>query len=395
MLERLKNIELFKQKYYAVIGLRIGQQVVYDILLLEKEKENLSISKSFSTNNFGDIKREVSIKTPIILNFSGTGIISKKVNREGNYMKEVLFNVKKEDFYNYTVHQSTSNYVSISRKESIEYHFEQFKKEKYNIVDYSIGPFVALLCVDFLKNETLLLENEELIFSNGNLTDYRKSSKDIEAVNYKIGSDLISGSEVILLSSMLNYLYPVEDIDYEKGFLSEGLKEYRFKKTFDYLAVGGLVAFLAALLGSYLLLRYFNKEYVEYEQQLYHFNDSFSQIKQMEKELANKQFLAENTGVFNKKFLSFYINELMESIPEGILISKLHVNPLEESVKANEPISLQPNIIRVEGEASNSFYVNQWVKNIKKAQWVDKVEIMGLNRVDKHTELFLLRIKID
>ncbi|SNZ01699.1 PilN domain-containing protein [Flagellimonas pacifica] len=395
MLERLKNIDIFNDRVFAVVGIVLGDPIRYRILLLEKEKDDLSILRSFKTDDFEEIKREVKTSIPIILNFSGRGVISKKVSAKGNYIKEVLFNGNPDDFYSYNLFQEVHNFVSICRREIIDQHINLFENAKYRAIDHSIGPFPAWLGKNMVQEDVLRLDSGELVFQNGNLVDYIRGSHESQPVKYNVGNDQLDGNEIVLLSSLLNQLYPSDKIAYEDELLSSNLREQKLKRMFDYCSVGTLALFLLALLGSYLLLHHYNGKYVEYEQRLYHFNDNYSQIKKMEEDLAGKQFIVENSGVLNKHFLSFYSNEVTKTVPDGILLSSLRVNPLLKRVKGNEPISIAPNTILIEGRTTNGFYLNQWVKKLKASSWANKIEILNLNKVDGNTDAFSLKIDIE
>ncbi|UII80127.1 hypothetical protein [Flagellimonas sp. CMM7] len=394
MLELFKHIDIFNDKVFAVIGITLGDSIKYRALVLEKNKENLSIVKSFAVGDFDEIKKEIKTNVPIILNFSGKGIISKKTRANGNYIKEVLFNGNPDDFYIYTVFQNAHNFVSICRKEVIDEQIHKFEKTKYKTIDYSIGPYVACLGKSMFKEDVLRLDDGELIFANGNITDHVRRTKESLVVKYKVGNNNLDGNEIVLLSSLLNNLYPSDIIDYDNELLSANLNDQKLKKVFDYCSVGTLALFLLTLLGSYMLLGHYNEKYVEYEKGLYHFNDNYSQIKKMEEDLINKRFIVENSGVLNKNFISFYINEIASSVPEGILLGNLKVNPLLKKVKGSEPISIGTNIILIEGETNNSFYLNQWVKKLKTKPWTNKIEILNLNKVDRNADLFSLKINI-
>ena len=52
-------------------------------------------------------------------------------------------------------------------------------------------------------------------------------------------------------------------------------------------------------------------------------------------------------------------------------------------------------MILVSGETNNSYYVNQWVKQLMTFPWVAKIEIMRLNRIDGDKETFSLKLEID
>ncbi|MBC72118.1 hypothetical protein J0656_17265 [Muricauda ruestringensis] len=395
MLAQIKNINLLDAKEFAVIGVVLGNPVRFHIGFVRKESGELRLSRTFECSNFLEVQNAIPKKIPVILNFSNKGVINRMVKAQGEYLKQVLFNARPEDFYSYVLHGNEHNFVSICRKEVVDQHIGQLRGAGYHLVDYSIGPFVVGECSGIIEEDKIRTQHGELSFSNGSLVKFEMLSNDAGEGTYTLGNDKVKGGELVWLAAVLNYLHPSERIEYEKGMLWGDKREYKRKKIFELLAVSGLVAFMSALLGSYLLLLYFNKEYVRCEEQLYHFTDNYAQIKKMEEDLANKRFIAENSGVSNKNFLSFYLNELIGTTPSGVLLNHVEVNPLDKKVKSNEPVSLQSNMILVSGETNNSYYVNQWVKQLMTFPWVAKIEIMRLNRIDGDKETFSLKLEID
>ncbi|WP_298487854.1 hypothetical protein [uncultured Maribacter sp.] len=391
MWNKIKNIDLFKESTYSVVGVVLGDIPVYNILICTKEKEELSISESVSTTDFSQIEKIVSKSKPLLLNFSGKGIVSKKVESNRNYIKEVLFNASSEDFYIYTLFEGKNNFVSIGRKEVIDIQFNLFKKAGYKPLDYSIGYFVSRLSKNiFNEEDAIILDTSTLEFKDDILISFNSYGDPDK--NYSFGEEILNSKDVVLLSTILNFLYSSDDIQYEKGFLDQNFKEQKNKKLFDYLALGSLVFFLITLFSSYLLLHYFNNEYVKYEQQLYHFNDDYFHIKNMEEDLLNKQFIAKNSGIMSSNFLSYYIHEIGSSTPSEIVLTNLKVNPISKKIKNKEEIKIEANTIFIMGEAKRSSSVNKWVKELKKNKWINSIEILNLNSDAKGNDIFSLKI---
>ncbi len=392
MLQKIGNIDIFSENTYTILGIVFGEVSRYDILVIKKKKDRLSISKSRTLTDFSDVKNTINKKNTLLLNFSGKGVINKRVESKANYIKEVLFNGSSEDFYVYTLFEDQNNFVSISRKEVINEQFELLERAGFKPVDFSLGPFVSALSQQFLNQDIVLLESSTLVFKNKRLIDF--SNRNASNETYKIGNETLKSKDIVLFSSLLNFLYPSDKIQYNNAFLCENSKEQNLRKMFDYFAFGSLVFFLVALFSSYILLNYFNNEYVKYEQQLYHFNDDYFQIKKMEEDLRNKQFIARNSGVLSENFLSFYINEIGVSIPNEIVLSNLKINPIAKKVKTNEKIEIEPNTILLEGNAKRNVSVNKWVKELRKYDWIDKIEILNLNTNSGNKDSFSIKIFI-
>ena len=365
----------------------------YHILEINKIKDQLTVSKSFSTKSFKEVVKAINPNSALIVNFSGKGVISKQVLPKENYLNEVLFNASPSGFYSYTLFQKEHNFVSVARKEVIDEQFQLLKTNKLTPIDFSLGVFVSYLAQPLLLEEKIRLEQVELHFSENTLVDFK--NKDYSVKEYTLGTEIITSSDIPLLASLLNFLYPSSEIDYDKDFLIANIEERKFKKLFDLAAVGSIVVFFIALLGSYLLLNYFNREYVKSEEQLYHFNDNYFQIKKMEEELQNKEFIIRNSGIQNNKFLSFYIQEIAKSIPDHIILNSLQINPLERKIKVNEKVVLTPNLIMVEGSVNSSSHINEWVRELGAYKWIQKIEILDLKTNKDNTGSFILKIVLN
>lgn len=394
MLEQIKNsvISPFKEKQYTIAGIVLGDIPRYDVLVMHKKNETLSIETSFSTEDFNVFKEKVSTSTPLLLNFYGKGVINKKVAAKGNYLKEVLFNASIEDFYIYELHQNQQNFISIARKDALDKFFNLFLENKYLVVDYSIGPFTGLRFKDISKEPSIISGDYELRFEENNLQEAHKL--DSITKEYLLGAEKISNTQVPLFSTLLNYLYPSDDFSYNAEFLKQNRKENVLKKTFNTLVAIVGIFFLSSLLISYLLLNYYNEKYVSYESQLYNLNDTYNQVKKLEEEKQNKTKILQESGVLSQNFLSFYMYRIVNSIPENVGLNSIKVNPTQKKIKNFEKIVFETNTIIVNGNSNSSLPINVWIKKLNKEKWISKIEILDFSKSRNKKSEFTLKISI-
>ncbi|PKV50599.1 fimbrial assembly protein PilN [Aquimarina sp. MAR_2010_214] len=394
MLEQIKNIILkpFQEKQYAIVGIVLGDTPVYNVLIVDKKSDALSIETSFSTEDFDVVKDKVNTSVPLLLNFYGKGIINKQVSAKGNYLKEILFNASVDDFYIYELYQSQQNFISIVRKDVLEKFFVQFLENKYLVVDYSIGPFIGILFKGLSNEPSIISADYELSFHDDYLTETQKL--DAIAKEYVLGEEKINNTEVPLFSTLLHYLYPSDDVNYDAEFLKQNKKENVLKKTFNTVATVLGIFFLSALLISYLLLNYYNNKYVSYESQLYNLNDTYNQVKKLENEKQNKTKILQESGILNQSFLSFYMYRIVSSIPNNVGLNNLKVNPAQKKIKNFEKIIFETNTIIIDGNSSSSMPINSWVKELKKEKWISKIEILDFSKSRNKKSEFTLKIVV-
>ncbi|MDO6758573.1 hypothetical protein Q4566_00055 [Tamlana sp. 2_MG-2023] len=392
MLDTLKSINPFQEKRYTIIGVIMGDIPVYEVLVLEKESDRIAVIESFTTKRFDEIRDRVEVSIPVLLNFSGKGIINKKVASEGNYLKEVLFSASPDDFYIYELQQLKFKYISIARKSALDFYFNQFENEKYILIDYSIGPFSAVLIKDILNKGAFYSGECHLIFEGDNLKEFQISQ--LPSCYYSIDKEKLSNSQVPLFSTLLNHLYPSDSISYNFEFLSFNKQELLLKKIFDKAVVFLGLFFLSALLSSYLLLSYFNNQYIDFESQLYNLNHTYSQVKKLEEEKRSKVLVLQESGVLKENFTSYYIQEIVSSTPREIVLNSLKVNPNNKKIKNFEKIIFESNSIFIEGSSISSLPLNMWVKKLKLKKWIAKIQILNYSNTNKNGAVFSLKINI-
>ncbi|MBG6130626.1 Tfp pilus assembly protein PilN [Aquimarina sp. EL_43] len=392
MLEQIKNniLKPFQEKQYAIVGVILRDTPIYNVLIVDKKSDALSVETSFSTEDFNVVKDKVNTSVPLLLNFYGKGIINKQVSAKGNYLKEVLFNASIDDFYIYELHQNQQNFISIVRKDVLEKFFALFLENKYLVVDYSIGPFVGVLFKGLSNTSSIISADYELSFENDYLIETQKL--DTITKEYILGEEKINNIQVPLFSTLLHYLYPSDDFSYDAEFLKENKKENVLKKAFNTVATVLGIFFLSALLISYLLLNYYNDKYVSYESQLYNLNDTYNQVKKLENEKENKTKILQESGILNQNFLSFYMYRIVNSIPDNVGLNSLKVNPAQKKIKNFEKIIFETNTIIINGNSSSSMPINSWVKELKKENWISKIEILDFSKSRNKKSEFTLKI---
>ncbi|MBP2832828.1 PilN domain-containing protein [Aquimarina sp. U1-2] len=394
MLDTIKNISstFFQEKKYAVIGIILGDIPTYNVLIIDKKSEDIAINTFFSTQDFEVIKAKVNTSLPVLINFFGKGVINKKVSSQGNYLKEVLFNASVDDFYIYELTQLDQKFISIARKAVIQPYFDNFKADRYLIVDYSIGPFVGAILQNLVSEPTITSYDYELVFEQESVVDYTKDEKN--NVTYTMGEEQIDTIQVPLFSTLIQYLYPSDNLEYTKDFLGHSKQEHSLKKIVNTVGIFLGIFFLSTLLISYFLLTYYNDKYVAYESQLYNLNDTYSQVKKLEEEKQNKTKIINESGILNQNFLSFYMYRMASSVPNKVSLDIVRVNPTLKKVKNFEKIEFETNAIIILGSADSSTSINNWVKQLKKEDWVAKIEILDFSTSRERKNEFTLKIMV-
>ncbi|MBQ4821395.1 hypothetical protein [Aquimarina sp. MMG016] len=390
MINNFLNNILIGNKFQAVQVHFDNDQKEFSVLEVHKKKNDLSIIDRYATNNFEELVEKLSKNRPILLSFSGQGIISKKLDNVPNYRSKLLFNANPDDFHWYEFQQEKHIYASVARKEVITEEIELFKKEQFSVVDISIGPLVVTAIKPLIKSNTLQTKDFDILFENDQITDFSKRNQN-SIEEYVIGDENISSENITSFAAVLNYLYPGNEIVADKSFLSVDKEEFVFKKAFNVLGVMMLSFFLVTLLGSYMLLNYYTDANQRVQVELGQQNIAYSKLVSLEKDKENKEAILKESGLNDSKFLSFYISEITKEVPTEINLSVLNVFPTTTKIKAEQRINFINNLIEMEGTVSSYAALTSWVKELKKQPWVGNLEIVDIQR-ENRTNSFKIKL---
>ncbi|PHS07171.1 MAG: hypothetical protein COA88_09245 [Kordia sp.] len=382
MVQKIKN-RITHDKTIQVVGVQFGRETRYYVLRLDNTNNELFVTEKSGGLSFEGLQSKLDKKYPVILVFSGKGVLNKKVKRTPDYKSKVLLNVNTSEFYFYEYQQKTEVFISVARKSIVNDELELFANNKFLIVDYSIGVFSSVLLKSFVNKEVLTSDNVVLTFTGNELDSFSKSTEEEMEL---IGEQQLSAHEIPLFATGLNYYYPNEKLVYDADFLTINKEEKNFKKYFELFGGVILGSFFLLLLLSYLLLGYYNDKTVEANTSLDMLQDTYSKVKVLEKERDDKKAILNESGVFTSSFLSYYINELTTDLPKTISLSEFLLFPNTKKIKQTEKVIFKTNIITIKGVSSSNTMFNKWIKGLRKIKWITKAEIIKYkeNRQNQH-----------
>jgi Tfp pilus assembly protein PilN len=98
-------------------------------------------------------------------------------------------------------------------------------------------------------------------------------------------------------------------------------------------------------------------------------------------------------GTNSKTHYSWYADKLCSTLPYGIRLTLLDIQPLVKKQKPGVAISYKNGQIEVDGDARNMSEISEWVKAIDHEKWVKKVELISFSTEnDQSTGHFKLLI---
>ena len=123
-------------------------------------------------------------------------------------------------------------------------------------------------------------------------------------------------------------------------------------------------------------------------------NKLYQKVVNLEKQKINKLNILKESGFLSSKFLSYYGYELIKNMPNDLSLNEIKIIPAGKEVKANKKMTFDFKTILIKGETFNESSFNQWLELLKKVNWINNFEIIGLKKDKKNKSQFEVKIAI-
>ena len=128
---------------------------------------------------------------------------------------------------------------------------------------------------------------------------------------------------------------------------------------------------------------FYNKNNKKLNQLTFSYNQNRELLKKLDT-LKNEFLIKEqyfvNSGFLDASRLSYFADRIANSLPKNIKLSGMDIIPLNTKIKDEKPIGFSMNSINIIGTVNQSIVLNNWVKKLKKFDWVRNVNIVEYNQ---------------
>ncbi|MFP9119329.1 hypothetical protein ACLI08_16190 [Flavobacterium sp. RNTU_13] len=383
---------LFGIKRITVIGVYKDadqNSFLFTALTVEKKKEELTIVKRNSFTRIEDLA--LIDKDPVILVFDGKGVLNKKIDYKNEedvaWKKNLDFNTIYYTAYN----TDSTSFISFTRKPFADEILTVLKQNKTEIIDFYVGPLTAVVLKPFIDAPYLVSYKTRLEYDTTGLAGIEKVTQDSPADKYSIGNTVVSAAELPLYAAATNFY--INNEGFEKSVLAEiNINEVLYKRAFNVLGVTMLVAMLLLLMVSYGTIQYLLSENAALKQENLYASHTVSEIQKLKSDMDKKMKILENTGRISKNFMSFYASCLGSSVTSGISFSEMQIAPVNGEIKGEKKIDINAKVILVSGTCISDENLDEWLKVLKKIDWIRTVEILSITKNKEGRHEFELKI---
>jgi|GEM_PF-2502982 len=392
MVGKFIHKHLIKNFNSIQIHLQDDSEKFYCIQLL-KDKKGVEVVNQFCASNFDELINLINKKTPIILNFTGRKIITNTISSNVDYKEKLLFNKDPDSFYINKIEKSDQLLISIARKNEIDECLEKLTKTGYDVIDFSIGAIIFENLRNLVpSNEFIITELYSYNFIL-NTVEVSNSEKEVELLDLYVASEVIKNSHILAFSCFLTYLNPNLTSKNFGEILQARKESFVYKKAFNFIGLIFGITLLTLLISSFVLQKIYTKKNLDIHYELANHNNMQNTIEKLKKDKLYKENILQNTSFGSGNYISDYLSQMLEFVPEDIILEELEVFPIIEELQEGKNAFFKSKSIVVKGVTPTQFSVNDWVKILNQLQWIKKTEVKNYE-LKKDNVQFILQIYI-
>lgn len=387
---------LLGKQYIGVEHFTINNEDKVALLLVEKKKEGLVISKKDRVSYNGKIAEKWDTKIPFFVVINSNQVIQKEVlgvePSDEKLLHKSFPNTNWDEFYYEIWRLKTKSVIAIARKSYVTALLEDYQNQKIIIAGISLGVCSIADIIAYTEENNLYTNHQNISKEE---TQIMSASSLESAITYTINDLQIENRQLLAFSGILrlilnNTLNTGSIISY-----SDGLYDNYNQKTFFNKGIKIMVGVvLAILLLNFIFFTHYYKLAQESSEILLVNKSSIEDVSKIKQRIIVKEEKVKAIDGRMTSRSSLIINEIANKVPSSILLTELTFNPLEKKIKAEEAILTKDKIITISGITIANQSFTKWVEDIEKLQYIDKVLITHFGKNEDNETTFSINLTL-
>lgn len=318
---------------------------------------------------------------------SGGAVLTRSISYHSNYLEDLIVSGNTDDFYFTSFNDETTVVSSFFRKDLIKNERDYLEEKGIMLTGISSGevPLFALL-----ESDGAIEADHHISLRSGMITDFRRNENRNPEKALWEGTN-VNKRQLIALSLLADKGTLVSTGYEERTAVQANLVAKRKFQVFGVLVIGSI---LLSLLGNYFYLNHLNQDIAQLETDLSVSNDNLALLERLEQEKLRKEQLVLSAGISSDKFLSFYLDEIGEEVPESIKLQSLELFPLTGKLKDKQKMEVDQHRIEITGTTKNNEILDDWIERMDRFSWVKGIEVLNYLKNDNGEADFKLKIQL-
>jgi len=411
MLNKIRFDNILKSKSSAgleVILLPDGSYQLH-LIILKKQQSTLVIEKQIAQlTSFSEVQQHIDLKAPLILIINGKGIVHRKLHRNENdttatLLGKLLPNANIEEFaLQETALLSDEVFVSVIRISVLNELIQELINHKItNLSACFLGPFVLTNLLPLLESN--VLDNGYFYTANFRLQIQQEQIVMVEASTtapmeqYRIGNDLLSVELTIAFAGALSYFMGIHNDVANANLLDQLKEDFQQKQKFEFRGWALLISTFSILIINYLVFNNYWTNNKEMNAQLELTQVASQRYDKLKSDYDQKRLFLEQNGMLENSRTSYYADRLAKELPATVQFTGLNIHPLKKKNPNEEDKGyfFETKLIQISGNCKRNTELNEWMKKMKKENWVQDLTLLNYRQDNKDENgIFLIEIKL-
>lgn len=380
----IENIVFKYQKEVICVGIFLINRNEWRISVVRVKIRNGEINIVSALENLKELKEAESIlqpEIPVILHIDGWGVLIKENGTGNNSIP-----VDNHEFFlkQYPKPDGSGAYFSIIRNDLLKSIVDTCLSESLHIIGLAFGPFNIGLLAPFLEKGKEINAGKWKLTLNKGLIDSLLTEDTETNSTYEIGGEKITSGLLPLYATTVSFFSGGEDEN--NNVTAKSRQEFIYGRLVKYLILSSLSVMLLLLLLNYFIWDSLRNRNTRLMFEVANNEQLLTQLTGKEKELKEKKNLVvKYIGTNEKTHYSWYADKLALSLPAGIQLTLMDIQPISKKPKPGIPIFYKNRQIEVEGDAKSMAEISEYVKAIGKENWAKQVELISFSTENDHS----------
>lgn len=352
--------------FYGLELTDIGQLLEYRLVVSEIKNDAIEVVSKNSYADFEELTKFIPKGAQVFLVYNTRQVIKKDVVTHADPYKQVkqgFPNVKLEEFYYESYSEDGTNAkLAICRQEVIDSLFKKFEAHKIYITQWSLN---SMLWKSLRSQLEAQIEVEPTFYSAFAATYANASKNRSSAIGFEQAQQIR------------------QQLFYQERMYKYGLP-------------GAVGIILFALIVNFL---FFNSYFSEIQElrELNTLNSSQKELlQQLQKTVAKKEQLIKDVQQSSSSKSSYYIDQIIQTLPKEIRLDELEYQPLVKTIKEDQEIEFEVNTIVIQGETNETRILSQWISDLEQLVFVTNLAISDFQKLeDSKNSGFRLNLEIE
>ncbi len=374
----------------------VDKGTVYHFIELKNEEDELELSKTQSNLSFGELIELVPKRSQIALVVNQNFVLTKSIQgkqEEKQALTSAFPNTDVNSFF-YEVYKSDhSTFVSICRKNKIDEIINRFLKHQIAVTSLSFGNPIASVLKDINQRGHIHTSNAKVEISDNDFNITKEEVSDAE--NYFFEGLEIGSPNVLSFCAALNLFF--KNFGTKTNFESLVSKQASFYKNinfnYNFPRLSLAVVFVILIINTVFYFNYSDKvePLLVYDSSI---QNRLNELEELKNEVERIEKSANKISNQNTDETIYFINQVLKSLPNTIILSELNYQPVSKSIKKGEDLMLAEDLISLKGQTNSNKSLSDWLLELENYEWVEDIVITDFKN-DSSEGQFELNLKID